>query len=93
MSTLLAKTTQRTLQLVDSAQRLLHLSPVIFPQTMELRILELPSADIFFVAFPYPRPTGMIGFKVLDGLLLPDFHGLQLLMGLVQILSPQLNSP
>ena len=53
---------------------------------MELRILELPPPDICFLTLPYPRPAGMIGLKVLDGLLLPGLHGFQLPMGITQIL-------
>ena len=87
LSTLLAKTTQRAFQLVDRTQCLLHLTSVILPQAMELRVLELPPSDIILIALPYPRPTGMTRFKVFDGLLLPGFHGFQPPMGITQILS------
>lgn len=84
LSTLLAETMQHAFQLVDRTQCLFHLSPVIFPQAMELRILELPPPDICFLAFPHPRPTGMIGFEVRDRFFLLRLYRFQLLMRFVQ---------
>ena len=86
LSTLLAETMQHAFQLVDRTQCLLHLSSVIFPQAMELRILELPPPDICFLAFPHPRPTGMIGFEVRDRFFLLCLYRFQLLMRFVQSL-------